>query len=117
MVEVHRPRFFPFVAWFVEHSPTEGSVLQSLRRGRDFEVVNPRLGLSYAKRENNGTARSENEQWPGRRRRAANHIAQSREELCHPGWPLSGVTGHRPGNRRRRVRRHGGEIRQRQDNL
>src|SRR5262249_59953648 len=47
MVEVHRPRFFPFVAWIVEHSPTEGSVLQSLRRGRDFEVVNPRLGLTY----------------------------------------------------------------------
>ena len=48
MVEVHRQGVFPFVAWIVEHSPTEGSVLQSLPRGRDFEVVNPRLGLSKA---------------------------------------------------------------------
>src|SRR5262245_43641166 len=47
MVEVHRQGVFPFVAWIVEHSPTEGPVLQSLRRGRDFEVVNPRLGFTY----------------------------------------------------------------------
>src|SRR6266511_2358864 len=47
MVQVHRPRFFPFVAWVVEHSPTEGSVLQSLPRGRDFDISNPRLGFSY----------------------------------------------------------------------
>src|SRR6266508_2432432 len=49
MVQVHRPRFFPFVAWVVEHSPTEGSVLQSLPRGRDFDVINPRLGLTKHK--------------------------------------------------------------------
>src|SRR6266542_1975627 len=47
MVQVHRPRFFPFVAWLVEHSPTKGSVLQSLPRERDFDVINPRLGLTY----------------------------------------------------------------------
>jgi hypothetical protein len=30
----------------VEHSPTEGLVLQSLPRVRDFDVINPRLGLT-----------------------------------------------------------------------
>jgi hypothetical protein len=43
MAQVHRPCVFPFVAWFMEHSPTEGSVLQPLPRGRDFDVINPRL--------------------------------------------------------------------------
>jgi hypothetical protein len=30
----------------VEHSPTEGLVLQSLPRAPDFDVINPRLGLT-----------------------------------------------------------------------
>jgi hypothetical protein len=34
------------VAWFVDHASSQGSVLQSLSGQRDFNVINPLLGLS-----------------------------------------------------------------------
>src|SRR5215468_3555046 len=38
MTQAHRPRVFSFVAWIVEHSPIEGSVLQSPPRGCGFDA-------------------------------------------------------------------------------